>query len=100
MPVSQKEIAARREKLGLTMEEAAARAGFTGPNARIRWYEVESGKIADPRASTLEKVAGALGCRVDDLLVKRADKAAAREQKDKAPAQKRSSRSGSAGSKG
>ena len=91
MPVNQKEIAARREKLGLTMEEAAARAGFTGPNARIRWYEVESGKIADPRASTLERVAGALGCLMDDLLVKK---------EKPAPAQKRSSRSGSAGSKG
>lgn len=88
MPLNHAEIRRRRELLTLTQDEAARRAGFKGPQAKVQWHDVESGKKADPRISTVERVASALGCLVDDLLVK------------DAAAQKRSRPSGSAGSKG
>jgi transcriptional regulator with XRE-family HTH domain len=90
MPLNHAEVKRRRELLTFTLDEAARRAGFKGPQARVQWHDIESGKKADPRISTVERVAAALGCLVDDLLVK--DKAA--------PRQKRSLPSGSAGSKG
>jgi transcriptional regulator with XRE-family HTH domain len=58
-------IRARREALGLSLSEAAGRAGM---RARAQWHDLESDKVGDPRASTLLRVASALGCSVDELL--------------------------------
>jgi transcriptional regulator with XRE-family HTH domain len=48
------------------MEEAAQKAGFAG---RQRWNAIESGHRKDPSASTVQAVAKALGCRMDELMV-------------------------------
>jgi DNA-binding Xre family transcriptional regulator len=63
MPVDTAAIRSRREKLELTLEEAARRAGMTAQ----RWHDIEAGRYADIRLSTLEAVAKALGCGVDQL---------------------------------
>jgi transcriptional regulator with XRE-family HTH domain len=57
-----------REKLGLTMEQAAERAGFT---SRQQWYNVESGIAGGEKGitlATLDAIAKALGCKGKDLL--------------------------------
>ncbi len=54
-----------REKLGLTMEAAATRAGFSG---RQQWWLIESGKRSDVTMTTLGKLARALECKPKDLL--------------------------------
>ena len=58
-------IKARREKLDLTMQAAADRAGFTN---RQQWFLIESGTRADVTMTTLEKLAVALECKAKDLL--------------------------------
>lgn len=65
MPVDHKKIKRLREELGLSMEDAAAKAGLTG---RQHWHQVESGQTSDVRVSTLEKIARALGVTAKDLL--------------------------------
>jgi transcriptional regulator with XRE-family HTH domain len=59
-------IRERREAMGLTMEEAAQRAGFTGRQA---WYSIESGHSSRPSIDSVAAVAHALMCHVDDLLL-------------------------------
>ena len=59
-------IRARREKLTLTLDEAAKRAGLA---SRQRWWQIEAGVIPDPRASMLWAIARALGCRMDELMI-------------------------------
>jgi transcriptional regulator with XRE-family HTH domain len=54
-----------RLKLGLTMEEAAKRAGFVN---RQRWYQVESGQTTNVKLDTLNKIAAALSVKAKDLL--------------------------------
>lgn len=49
----------------LSMEQAALSAGLAG---RQSWYEIESGRKADVRVSTLEALSRALGCKPADLL--------------------------------
>lgn len=51
----------------MTFKEAAVAAGWT-ENERARWQRFEKGVPADPAISTLEAVAKALGCKVQDLL--------------------------------
>jgi transcriptional regulator with XRE-family HTH domain len=53
--------------MGISQAEAARRAGWSTP---IQWLDVEKGKRPDPRISTVVKVAGVLGCKVDQLLKK------------------------------
>lgn len=91
MPVDFAEIRRRREKIGLTQQEAAARAGWTGPNDKVRWFDLEKGKYPDPQISTLEAAARALECSVQDLLVR---------EPTVLSAQRRRRPSGAAGSKG
>lgn len=109
MPVNFAAIKRRREQLTLTMEEAARKAGHTGERARIWWNDIESGKNEDPRVSTLELVAYALSCGIDDLLWERplgkppeppgtGPSGSGKRQRPKP--QKRKPPSGSAGSKG
>ncbi len=92
MPLKHEEIRRRREALDLSQgrcAELAAEAGskgFGGPNGKVRWFDVESGKITDPRLSTIEAMAAALQCDVAELISR--------------GRQKRSRPSGSAGSKG
>jgi transcriptional regulator with XRE-family HTH domain len=62
--ISAAKIAKRREKLGLSQAEAAAKAGFT----RQRWNDIESGRKLNLEMGTLERVAAALGCKAKDLL--------------------------------
>ena len=56
-----------REKLGLSMDEAARRAGFT---SRQRWYEIEAGRGSrtNIKLDTLNRIAAALGVKAKDLL--------------------------------
>jgi DNA-binding Xre family transcriptional regulator len=59
------QIKQRRLKLGLKMELAAQRAGFSG---EAQWYLIESGRRTDVALSTLDKLAEALECDAKDLL--------------------------------
>jgi len=65
MPLDRQKIRRLRLALGLSMEQAAARAGLTG---RQHWHQLETGRCLDPRISTLERVAGALGVKPRELL--------------------------------
>ncbi len=61
-------IATRREALGLTMNDAAAAAGF---KSRQHWYAIEAGEKGNKLGltlSTLNAIAKALHCDVKDLL--------------------------------
>ncbi len=64
MPVDHDKIKSLREKLKMTLDEAAAAAGL---KSRQAWHNVESGKQV-PRLDTLEKIAAALGVKARDLL--------------------------------
>lgn len=82
MPIRFDEIRRRRLALKLTLEEAGVRAGWAGSgekaadNPRLtpgrqamrRWHNVEAGRNADLKVSTLEAVAAVLGCKLDDLV--------------------------------
>lgn len=61
-----KKIKDGRERLDLTMEQAAERAGFT---TRQQWYLIESGRRSDVTMTTLEKIAKALEVDPRDLLL-------------------------------
>jgi transcriptional regulator with XRE-family HTH domain len=56
---------ALREKLELTQEEAAKKAGLKD---RMRWNAIESGRRASISLATLDKIAKALGVKAKDLL--------------------------------
>lgn len=56
----------RRNSLGLTMEQAAKAAGFTG--GRQQWNNIENSPKTDVTLSTLGKLAKALQCEPSDLL--------------------------------
>jgi transcriptional regulator with XRE-family HTH domain len=58
-------IKSLREKLGLTQDDAAMRAGFA---SRQRWNDIESGRKASVTVNTLEQIAKALGVKGKDLL--------------------------------
>lgn len=49
---------------GLTQKELERRSGVH--QCQISW--IETGLVKNPRVYTLEKLASALGCTVDDLL--------------------------------
>lgn len=56
-------IRARREKLGFSQSDCASKAGMHQPNLSL----IENGEMS-PDISTLERLAGALDCRVADFL--------------------------------
>lgn len=64
--VNRTAIKLRREAMGLTLEEAALRAGLGG---RQRWYALESGDRKTPSVDTLYLVARVLGCTMDELML-------------------------------
>jgi transcriptional regulator with XRE-family HTH domain len=65
--VNRKEIKRRRLALGMTFRGAAVAAGWSEDD-RSRWQKLEEGVPKDPAWSTMESVAKALGCKLDDLL--------------------------------
>ena len=69
MPIDHTEIKRRRLYLGLSLTDAGERAGFgEGQRACTRWNDIETGRKGDIRTSTLEAVARALACRLQDLI--------------------------------
>jgi transcriptional regulator with XRE-family HTH domain len=65
--VDRDEIKRRREKLGLTLRDAASKAGW-GETGFVRWSRLENGTPKDPALSTLESVARVLKCKLDDIV--------------------------------
>lgn len=59
LSLNRAEMKRLREKLGLTLDDAAKRAGF---NNRQQWYKIESGVVADVTLKTLGRIARALEC--------------------------------------
>lgn len=68
MRVNFGKIKTLREKKGLSMGEAAKRAGL---RTIQRWSDLENGRHDNPRVLTLAAVAKVLGCKVDDLLTEK-----------------------------
>jgi transcriptional regulator with XRE-family HTH domain len=62
MPISDR-LKELRNKAGMTQQALATVAGLS-ISAIIH---IEAGRIPDPRLSTLQALARALGCKVDDL---------------------------------
>ena len=69
MPLNIDSIRLRRERLRLTQEDAAARAGIHQPH----WARLEAGHVQSPRLDTLQRVAAALECEVGELLLRNSD---------------------------
>jgi len=63
MPIPE-EIRARREKRGLTQQQAADAAGML----QHVWSRLESGGRPNPQIDTLRRVASVLRCKVEDLI--------------------------------
>jgi transcriptional regulator with XRE-family HTH domain len=55
------------EKSGMTLEELGLKMGFPKGTARRAVWQLFN-KVDDPRLSTVEKLAEALGCQPKDLL--------------------------------
>ncbi|MEM1012521.1 MAG: helix-turn-helix transcriptional regulator [Planctomycetota bacterium] len=66
VPLDLDKLKQLRADAGLTMAEAAERARLSGRQA---WYAIESGRNADVRVSTLERIAAALGTTARELLI-------------------------------
>ena len=66
--VSTTEIRKRRNKLGLSPTQAAKAAGW---KTMQQWWDVEHGRRKNPTVSVMVRIAGVLGCKVDDLLRER-----------------------------
>lgn len=65
VPLDTIRIRELREKLGLSQEQAAQRAGLAG---RQYWNRIETGRQKGLTLETLERIAGALGVKAKDLL--------------------------------
>ena len=72
--VDHEKIRRLREEMVLTLDEAARAAGM---GSRVRWWELERGRIRDPRVSTLQLVARVLDVAVDELLAEPTRRSAA-----------------------
>ena len=64
MPFDHEALAARREKLGLTQQQAADAAGIH----RVQYNRIEGGRIDDPGVNTVEKLAAALKVPISKLM--------------------------------
>jgi transcriptional regulator with XRE-family HTH domain len=64
MPMDPDRLIARRNELDMTQQQVANAAGMK----QQEYARLESGGRLNPRIETLESVAGALRCRIDDLL--------------------------------
>ena len=69
MPLNHDSIRLRRERLRLTQEAAADRAGIHQPH----WARLEAGRVQSPRLDTLQRLAAALECEVGELLLRNSD---------------------------
>lgn len=65
MPIDVDKIKTLREKLGLSMQEAAVKAGL---KTRQAWNRIEAGGQPNLGVQYLERVADALGVKARDLL--------------------------------
>lgn len=66
MPIDPSKVASLRHKRKLTQSEAARRAGM----AQSNWARIENGERVNPSVSIAQRMAAALGCKVDTLLSK------------------------------
>lgn len=64
-----KEIKRRRLELGLTLDEAAIKAGWP-KSSRTHWHAIETGQRTNIKLETLGAIANALHCSIHDLLLK------------------------------
>ncbi len=58
-----------RELLGISQAEAGRKAGFGGKCPGQTWYAYETGKVTNPRKSTLENIAKSLRVEVAELMI-------------------------------
>lgn len=58
-------IKSLRESRNWTLAEAADAAGM---KSRQQWYDVESGRRENPTIDTVQRIAQALGVKIDDLM--------------------------------
>jgi transcriptional regulator with XRE-family HTH domain len=65
MPLDTEKIRTLREKLGISQQDAADRAGL---GTRQRWSNLEAGRFPNIELVTLERIAKALGVKARDLL--------------------------------
>ena len=79
MPLDPWKIRQYRERQGLTLDEAARRAGF---KTRQQWHGIESGGRINVAPDTFLALARALGITMEELM-------ADQETKRKAPPRKR-----------
>ena len=66
MPMDPERLKARRTELKMTQQQVADEAGML----QQEYSRLESGGRDNPGVNTLEDVARALRCKVDDLLVR------------------------------
>lgn len=62
-------IKKHRQKSGISQDRLSKLAGVTLHTIT----KIESGATLDPRVETVKKIAGALGCSIDELLIKHKD---------------------------
>ena len=70
MPFDKAKLKAARIAAGLSMYQAGWRAGFA-LDCKRQWAEIEWGRTKDPGVSTVQRMAIALGVKVDSLLNKK-----------------------------
>lgn len=64
-PFDPAKLIARRARIGKTQAEIAAAVGFAQPH----YARIESGERPNPTLDTAVRIAKALGCLVEDLIV-------------------------------
>lgn len=64
MSINREKIKSLREAAGLTLAEAAQRAGWKG---RQHWHAIESGQRLDPPFTAAQRIAAVLGVSLDEL---------------------------------
>jgi transcriptional regulator with XRE-family HTH domain len=65
MGLDNEKVRELREKMALTLQQAADKAGFAN---RQQWHQVETGAKANITLDTLDRIAAALGVKAKDLL--------------------------------
>ncbi len=60
-------IKSKRKQLGLTLSDAAIKAGW-GKYGFTRWHDIEAGRRTNLTMSTIEAIAKTLGCAATELI--------------------------------